>query len=31
MTGDLARLAEPKAKQVVTSAEFIDEIADRLR
>jgi isocitrate dehydrogenase len=31
MTGDLARLAEPKAKQVVTSEEFIDAIAARLK
>jgi len=30
MTGDLARLAEPKAKQVVTSEEFIDAIAARM-
>jgi len=30
MTGDLARLAEPKARQVVTSEEFIDAIAARL-
>ena len=31
MTGDLARLAEPKARQVVNSEEFIDAIAQRLR
>jgi isocitrate dehydrogenase len=31
MTGDLARLAEPKARQVVNSEEFIDAIAERLR
>jgi len=31
MTGDLARLAEPKAKQVVNSEEFIDAIAARLK
>jgi len=31
MTGDLARLASPKAKQVVTSEEFIDAIAGRLK
>jgi isocitrate dehydrogenase len=30
MTGDLARLAEPKARQVVNSEEFIDAIAARL-
>ena len=30
MTGDLARLAEPAAKQVVDSWAFIDEIAARL-
>jgi isocitrate dehydrogenase len=30
MTGDLARIAEPKAKQVLNSWEFIDEIAKRL-
>jgi isocitrate dehydrogenase len=30
MTGDLARLADPKAKQVVGSEEFIDAIAERL-
>jgi isocitrate dehydrogenase len=31
MTGDLARLADPRAKQVVNSEEFIDAIAERLR
>jgi isocitrate dehydrogenase len=31
MTGDLARLATPPAKQVVGSEEFIDAIAERLR
>ncbi len=30
MTGDLARLAEPKAKKIVNSWEYIDEIASRL-
>jgi len=30
MTGDLASLAEPKAKKVLNSWEFIDEIASRL-
>ncbi|HOE09301.1 MAG TPA: NADP-dependent isocitrate dehydrogenase [Treponemataceae bacterium] len=30
MTGDLASLAEPKAKKVLNSWEFIDEIAARL-
>ena len=30
MTGDLARLAEPAAKKIVNSWEFIDEIASRL-
>ena len=30
MTGDLARLAEPAAKKIVNSWEFIDEIAARL-
>lgn len=30
MTGDLARLAEPSAKKIVNSWEFIDEIAARL-
>lgn len=30
MTGDLARLAEPKAKQIVNSWEFIDAIAEKL-
>jgi isocitrate dehydrogenase len=30
MTGDLARIAEPKAKQVLNSWEFIDAIAERL-
>lgn len=30
MTGDLALIANPKAKQVVNSWEFIDEIAKRL-
>jgi isocitrate dehydrogenase len=30
MTGDLARLAEPKAKQVVDSEAFIQAIAERL-
>lgn len=30
MTGDLALIAEPKAKQIVNSWEFIDEIAKRL-
>ena len=30
MTGDLARLAHPPAKQVVTSEEFIDAIAQRM-
>ena len=29
-TGDLARLAEPKAKKIVNSWEYIDEIASRL-
>jgi len=31
MTGDLARLATPPAKQVVGSEEFLDAIAERLR
>jgi isocitrate dehydrogenase len=31
MTGDLARLATPPAKQVVGSEEFLDAIAQRLR
>lgn len=30
MTGDLARLAEPKAEKIVNSWEFIDLIAERL-
>ena len=30
MTGDLARLAEPKAKQILNSWDFIDEIAKKL-
>ena len=30
MTGDLARLADPAAKKIVNSWEFIDEIAARL-
>ncbi|HOS29771.1 MAG TPA: isocitrate/isopropylmalate family dehydrogenase, partial [Treponemataceae bacterium] len=30
MTGDLASLAEPRAKKVLNSWEFIDEIASRL-
>ena len=30
MTGDLARLADPEAKKIVNSWEFIDEIASRL-
>ena len=30
MTGDLARLATPKASKIVNSWEFIDEIASRL-
>ena len=30
MTGDLARLANPPAKRVVNSWEYIDEIAKRL-
>lgn len=30
MTGDLARLAEPKAKRIVNSWDFIDAIAERL-
>ena len=30
MTGDLARLADPAAKKIVNSWEFIDEIASRL-
>jgi isocitrate dehydrogenase len=30
MTGDLARLANPPAKQVVNSEEFIDAIAERM-
>lgn len=30
MTGDLARIAEPKAKQVLNSWEFIDAVASRL-
>ncbi len=30
MTGDLAKLAEPEAKKIVNSWEFIDEIAARL-
>lgn len=30
MTGDLARLAEPKASKIVNSWEFIDEIAAKL-
>ena len=31
MTGDLARLANPPAKKVLNSWEFIDEIAARLK
>jgi isocitrate dehydrogenase len=31
MTGDLARLAQPPATQVVGSEEFLDAIAERLR
>jgi isocitrate dehydrogenase len=31
MTGDLARLSNPPAKQVVASEEFLDAIAARLR
>ncbi len=31
MTGDLARLARPAARQVVGSEEFLDAIAERLR
>jgi isocitrate dehydrogenase len=31
MTGDLARLANPPAKRVVGSEEFLDAIAERLR
>jgi isocitrate dehydrogenase len=31
MTGDLARLAQPPARQVVGSEEFLDAIAERLR
>lgn len=30
MTGDLAKIAEPKAKEVLDSWQFIDAIADRL-
>lgn len=30
MTGDLARLAEPKAKEILNSWEFIDKIAEKL-
>lgn len=31
MTGDLARLANPPAKKILNSAEFLDAIADRLK
>ena len=31
MTGDLARLADPAAKEIVDSWQFIDEIASRLK
>jgi len=30
MTGDLAKLAEPVAKRVVNTEEFLDEVAKRL-
>ncbi|KAF5429576.1 isocitrate dehydrogenase [Candidatus Methanophagaceae archaeon] len=30
MTGDLAKLAEPVAKRVVNTEEFLDEVAERL-
>ena len=30
MTGDLARLANPPAKKIVNSWEYIDEIAARM-
>jgi isocitrate dehydrogenase len=31
MTGDLARMANPAAKEVLDSWQFIDRIADRMR
>jgi isocitrate dehydrogenase len=30
MTGDLAKLAEPAAKEVVNTEEFLDEVARRM-